>query len=319
MKIGLAGPGGYGMTHLETLRSMPDVEIITVCGTDPDSLGKAVQDFQIPHSSRELKECLEQPGLDAMILATPTHLHTEQAIDCLIARKHVLVEIPMSLTLQDATDLVKLQASSRLVGMVGHVRRFSPAHEFVRRRSANGAFWLEHLVVQTFFDRADNVNIHGRRRDWFDNVLWHHACHGVDQFMFVTGCSAPKVLGASMSRPDPKLGTSKNLSVLLQSPNGEMCTITVSFSNKGKQGTHFRYMGTNQTGNDTFDAHYDTLSDGNGIPLPLPAGSLTGIRAQNEAFLGAIQSGQQPEASFGSCYPTMMVLHQIENMLEQAA
>ena len=83
--------------------------------------------WRIPHWTGDLAEGLRQPGVEAVILATPTQIHARQAEQCMLAGKHVLVEIPMADTLADAERLVRLQKETGVVAMAGHVRRFRAA------------------------------------------------------------------------------------------------------------------------------------------------------------------------------------------------
>jgi 2-hydroxy-4-carboxymuconate semialdehyde hemiacetal dehydrogenase len=77
----------------------------------------------------ELAEALVRPDVDAVILATPTQMHAEQALQCLRAGKHVQVEIPLADNLAGAEAVVRLQRETGLVAMVGHTRRFNPSHQ----------------------------------------------------------------------------------------------------------------------------------------------------------------------------------------------
>ena len=64
--------------------------------------------------------------------------------------------------------------------MVTHTRRFSSPHREIRKRIQEGTFHLHHMVVETYFFRRTNLNMHGQPRSWVDNLLWHHGCHSVD-------------------------------------------------------------------------------------------------------------------------------------------
>ena len=72
MKVGLAGQGAFGIKHLEAIRNIPGIEVITLTGGNQESTKEVAQKFGIPHYTGDLAESLKQPGLEAMILATPT-------------------------------------------------------------------------------------------------------------------------------------------------------------------------------------------------------------------------------------------------------
>ena len=127
MKVCVAGAAGaFGMKHLEALGAIEGVEVTSVMGVEADDIHAFAAERGIAHASTDLAECLARDDVDAVILATPTPVHAAQAIQCLKAGKHVLVEIPMADNLSDAQALVAAQKTSGKVAMAGHVRRFNP-------------------------------------------------------------------------------------------------------------------------------------------------------------------------------------------------
>ena len=164
MKVGLAGQGAFGIKHLEAVRNIPGVEVITLTGGNQEATREVAQKFGIPHYTGDLAESLKQPGLDAMLLATPTQMHASQAIQCLQAGKHVMVEIPMADNLADSEKLVQVQKQTGLVAMAGHTRRFNPSHQWIRRRIVAGELKVLQMDVQTYFFRRTNMNALGKPR-----------------------------------------------------------------------------------------------------------------------------------------------------------
>ena len=75
MKIGLAGQGAFGIKHLEAVANIPGIEVITITGGNQESTAEVAKRFNIPHYTGDLAESLKQPGLEAMLLATPTQMH----------------------------------------------------------------------------------------------------------------------------------------------------------------------------------------------------------------------------------------------------
>ena len=126
MKVGLAGQGAFGIKHLEAIQKIPGIEVITLTGGNQEATKEVAQKFGIPLYTGDLADSLKQPGLDAMILATPTQMHATQAIQCLKAGKHVQVEIPLADSLKDAEAVMQAQKETGLIAMCGHTRRFNP-------------------------------------------------------------------------------------------------------------------------------------------------------------------------------------------------
>ena len=85
MKVVLAGAGAFGLKHLDGIKNIKDVEVVSVVGRQIEQTKKVADDYGIPHATTELAEALNQPGVDAAILCTPTQIHADQAIQCMKA------------------------------------------------------------------------------------------------------------------------------------------------------------------------------------------------------------------------------------------
>ncbi|MDQ7988190.1 MAG: Gfo/Idh/MocA family oxidoreductase [Candidatus Dactylopiibacterium sp.] len=312
IKVALAGAGAFGIKHLEGIRNIPDVEVVSLVSREPDSTREVAARYGIAHSTADLAESLALPGLDAVILCTPTPLHAAQAQQCLRAGKHVQVEIPLADSLADAHAVVALQRETGLVAMCGHTRRFNPSHQWVHRRVAAGAFTLQQMDVQTYFFRRTNINALGQPRSWTDHLLWHHAAHTVDLFAWQSGGRI--VQASAMQGPiHPGLGIAMDMSIQLRADSGAICTLSLSFNNDGPLGTFFRYIGDSGT----YIARYDDLVDGKEqkIDVSTVDVSLNGIELQDRAFFAAIREGREPEASVAGVLPCYEVLHALEQQL----
>jgi len=119
MKVGVAGQGAFGIKHLEGIQNIPGIEVITLTGGNQAATEEVAKRFKIPHFTGDLGESLKQPGLEAMILATPTQMHAAQGEQVLRAGKHVQVEIPIADSLADSERLVKAQKESGVIAMGG--------------------------------------------------------------------------------------------------------------------------------------------------------------------------------------------------------
>src|ERR1700729_2143792 len=179
MRIALAGAGAFGIRHLDGLRNIDGVEIISVMSRRLDQAQEVADKYGAPHATTELDEILARDDVDAVIFCTPTQLHAEQAIAAMRAGKHVQVEIPLADSWADAERVDRVQQETGLVAMVGHTRRFNPSHQWIHRRIGAGELSIQQLDVQTYFFRRTNMNAAGQPRSWTDHLLWHHAAHTV--------------------------------------------------------------------------------------------------------------------------------------------
>jgi 2-hydroxy-4-carboxymuconate semialdehyde hemiacetal dehydrogenase len=313
MKVGVAGQGAFGIKHIEAIQNIPGIEIITLSGGNQAATEEVAKKFKIPHWTGDLGESLKQPGLEAVILATPTQMHADQAVECLKAGKHVQVEIPMADSLEDSERILKAQKETGLIAMAGHTRRFNPSHQWVHKRVKSGELTIQQMNVQTYFFRRTNMNAAGKPRSWTDHLLWHHACHTVDLFQYQTGQTISECF-ALEGPHHPELKIAMDMSIGLKVPSGAICTLSLSFNNKGPQGTFFRYIGDSGT----YVAYYDDLVDGeqNKIDLSKVDVSMNGIELQDREFFAAIEEKREPNASVQQTISAMRTLDRLERMLK---
>ena len=312
MKVVMVGQGAFGRKHLDGIRNIDGVEVVSLAGGNPESTQAVAEKYGIPHWTSDLDEALAQPGVEAAIIASPTQMHAKQGVQVLEAGKHVEIEIPIADSLADAQAILDAQKKSGKVAMAGHTRRFNPSHQWVHNKIVAGELKLQQLVVQTYFFRRQNINLEGKPRSWVDHLLWHHACHTVDLFQYQTGETASDVF-ALEGPHHPELGIAMDMSIGMKTPGGATCSLSLSFNNDGPQGTFFRYI----CDNGTYIARYDDLVDGkeNPIDLSTVAVSNNGIELQDREFFSAISEGREPNSSVAQVMPAMETLHRLEQCL----
>ena len=313
IKVALAGAGAFGIKHLAGIRNIDGVEVVSLVSRELEKTRETAAQYGISHVTTDLNDSLALPGVDAVILCTPTQMHAEQSLACLRAGKHVQVEIPLADSLAGAQAVVDLAQRSGLVAMCGHTRRFNPSHQWLHNQVAAGKFNIQQLDVQTYFFRRSNMNALGQARSWTDHLLWHHAAHTVDLFAYQAG--SPIVKANALQGPiHPGLGIAMDMSIQLQAANGAICTLSLSFNNDGPLGTFFRYIG--DTG--TYLARYDDLFTGKDerIDVSKVAVSMNGIELQDREFFTAIREGREPNASVAQVLPCYQVLHKLEQQLK---
>jgi 2-hydroxy-4-carboxymuconate semialdehyde hemiacetal dehydrogenase len=314
MKIVVAGAGAFGVKHLEAIKAIGNVEVVSLVGRAIESTRAVAHKHGVPHATTDLAEALSLPGVEAAILATPTQMHAAQARACMEAGKHVQVEIPLADNWPDALAVADLQKRTGLVCMVGHTRRFNPSHQWIHKRIARGELAILQMDVQTYFFRRTNINALGLPRSWTDHLLWHHAAHSVDLFAYQTA-SPVKIAHALQGPISPTLGIAMDMSIQLKSANGAICTLSLSFNNDGPLGTFFRYI----CDHGTYIARYDDLIDGKDqkIDVSHVDVSMNGIELQNREFFRAIREHREPNAGVAQVLPCYRTLADLERQLSE--
>ena len=312
IKVALAGAGAFGIKHLDGIKNIDGVEVVSLIGRRLEPTREIADKYGIEHVSTELSDALALKEVDAVILCTPTQMHAGQSIECLEAGKHVQVEIPLADSLHDAEAVVDLQKDTGLVAMCGHTRRFNPSHQYLHKKIVAGELAIQQMDVQTYFFRRSNINALGQPRSWTDHLLWHHAAHTVDLFAYQ--CGSPIVQANAVQGPiDAALGIAMDMSIQLKAANGAICTLSLSFNNDGPLGTFFRYI----CDNGTYIARYDDLVNGKEekIDVSQVDVSMNGIELQDREFFAAIREGREPNASVAQVLPCYQVLQRLEEQL----
>ena len=315
INVALAGAGAFGIKHLDGIKNIDDVKVVSLIGRDLAKTQEVADKYGVAHVTTDLADTLAIQEVDAVILCTPTQMHASQTLACLNAGKHVEVEIPLCDILSEGEAVVAKQKETGLVAMCGHTRRFNPSHQWVNKKIAAGEFNIQQMDVQTYFFRRTNMNALGQPRSWTDHLLWHHAAHTVDLFAYQAG--SPVVQANAVQGPiHPALGIAMDMSIQLKAANGAICTLSLSFNNDGPLGTFFRYIG--DTG--TYIARYDDLFNGKEEPIDVSQVdvSMNGIELQDREFFAAIREGREPNASVASVLPCYQVLHNLEQQLNAA-
>jgi 2-hydroxy-4-carboxymuconate semialdehyde hemiacetal dehydrogenase len=313
MRICVAGAyGAFGLKHLDALSNIEGVEVTSIMGPTKAKIEALAAERGIGHAGTTLEECIARDDVDAVILSTPTQMHAEQALACMNAGKHVLIEIPMADSLADSQAVAAKQQETALVAMAGQVRRFNPSHQWIHNKVVAGELTIQQMDVQTYFFRRTNTNAKGEPRTWTDHLLWHHACHTVDLFQYQTGGKAVQAFGLQ-GPAHPDLGIAMDMAIGMKAENGAICTLSLSFNNDGPLGTYFRYI----CDNGTYIARYDDLYDGNENKIDLSdvAVSNNGIELIDREFISAIQEGRKPNGCVTDVLAAMETLDTIEKSM----
>ncbi len=315
IKVALAGAGAFGIKHLDAIKLIPDVEVVSLVSRELDKTQEVAKKYGIAHVTTDLADSLALKEVDAVILCTPTQMHAAQTLACLKAGKHVQVEIPLADSLKDAQAVVDMQKQTGLIAMCGHTRRFNPSHQFIHQKIRAGEIKVQQMDVQTYFFRRTNMNALGQPRSWTDHLLWHHAAHTVDLFAYQAGGEIVQA-NAVQGPIHPTLGIAMDMSIQLKSSTGAVCTLSLSFNNDGPLGTFFRYI----CDNGTYIARYDDLVNGKEekIDVSKVDVSMNGIELQDREFFAAIREKREPNASVAQVLPCYRTLHQLEQQLNAA-
>src|SRR5271169_734801 len=131
LRVGVVGVGVMGSNHARVLSEMPGVKLVGIA--DPDRARRDEVAGRLGCAAFKDAEELLQHGVDAVTIAAPTHLHRDIAIDCAARGIHILVEKPIAPTVEESRAIVAAARRAGVTLMVGHVERFNPAVQSIKR------------------------------------------------------------------------------------------------------------------------------------------------------------------------------------------
>lgn len=307
MNVCMVGYGMMGAWHSEALRTT-DAVPHTLVGRRPEAANAFAQRYGYRKVAGSLEEALADPAVDAVILATPSDQHEAQAVQCLEAGKHTLIEIPIALSLEGARRVVAAgQASGKVYGL-SHPMRFRREREALRARTRAGSETIRHIAGRFFIKRLENVGATGYQRSWTDNILWHHFCHFVDLGLFLFDGAPIRRVQSHMGPCHEQTGIPMESVVLVETEADQTLLVHGSY--------HAAYRFYDKlivTDRDTY--FYDILAG----TLRTADGEVRIESEQDNAarivvdFVAAAREGRPPLASGPSVLPAMGVLQQVQD------
>jgi len=139
--IGIIGVGGWGKNHVRvfsTLKSEGLIDFIGIADISKEVLKKLTTIYNIDLVTTSYEDLLKNENIDGIVIATPTPLHFEHALKALECNKHVLVEKPLTETVEQGEKLIRVANKNELILMVGFLLRYSPAIRYARDLIASG-------------------------------------------------------------------------------------------------------------------------------------------------------------------------------------
>ena len=283
LRLGLVGVGVMGSNHARVLSEMAGVDLVGV--VDPDRK-------QREHVARTLGcaefsdlDALMRSGVDAVTIAAPTHLHHDLALQCIAQGIHVMVEKPIAPTVEEGRAIVAAARRAGVTLMVGHVERFNPAVESIKRAIKDQDILSIAITrVGPFPPRMSNVG-----------VVIDLAVHDIDLIRWFTDSEIveiqPQLSSAVAEREDIALLQFRTASGVLAHINTNWLTpfkartIHVATRDKYLIGDLLTLQVTECFG---------FQPDGSYSMRHLSVGYAEPLRAELLAFVNAIRSGRPP-------------------------
>jgi predicted dehydrogenase len=156
IRVAVVGTGFGEAVHLPALQQVSDFQIMAVSSRRAERAHVAAQAFGATIATTDYRELVERSDVDAVIIATPPHLHHSMTMTALGAGKHVLCEKPMAKTVAEAKDMLKMAERSKVVAMINHEFRFLPARAFAKELIDAGYIGEAYSASMSFYRSSLN-------------------------------------------------------------------------------------------------------------------------------------------------------------------
>jgi len=176
VRIAQVGYGYWGPNLARNFYQLPGAELTYLVDANPAALEKA-QRLYACQTTTHLAQVLDDSTIDAIVIATPARTHYELARSALLAGKHVLVEKPLAMSIEEARTLVTLAADQGLTLMVGHVFEYNPAVRYIKNAIETGE------LGDILYLYSRRVNLGRVQSDV--NALWSIAPHDISIALYL--------------------------------------------------------------------------------------------------------------------------------------
>lgn len=219
VRVGLIGFGYWGPMFVRNFRALDGSTIAWICDRDQDRRADAAQRYPDVPLFEDLDAAIASDSADAVVIATPPTTHESLARRAIEAGLHVLVEKPMSMTSDGARMLGEQAAAGKRTLMVGHILRYNPALQAIKKVIEDGELGEIYYIAST------RVNLGRHHRDV--NVMWDLGPHDMSALLYLFGAvpEAVSAWGQSFIQP----GLADVAFMYLRFPGGQLGHVHLSW------------------------------------------------------------------------------------------
>jgi predicted dehydrogenase len=225
VRVAVVGAGYWGINHVRTFARLPGCQLVRVCDPSEAALRRAAALAPGARLGPSLSEVLDDPEVDAVVLATPAVDHAAQALQAIAAGKHVFVEKPMALRASEAQAVLRQAEEAGRTFMVGHLMLYHAAVLRLREMIQAGE------IGEVYYLYALRVNLGRLRKD--ENAMWSLMPHDISIINFLLGQTPVTVAARGQSYLQP--GVQDVVFVNLEFAGGQMAQIQVSWLDPRKE------------------------------------------------------------------------------------
>ena len=225
VSIGVVGVGGWGKNLARNYSQIPEAHLRYLCDLDEAKLQAVQGQFQPERVTTRYEDLIEDPKLQAVVIATTGPTHYELCKKALLAGKDVYVEKPFVLSGAEAEEIVALAEDRQQILMVGHLLEYHPVAQKLKEMIDSGEFGEVHYIY------SQRLNLGTVRMD--ENALWNFAPHDISVILYLLGVSPSDVSARGQS--------------YLQEGIEDVVFLTLNFDGKAMGHVHVSWLDPHKT------------------------------------------------------------------------
>jgi predicted dehydrogenase len=325
IRIGVAGLGYWGPNLARNFAGLPDCELTWCCDADAAVCARVAGLYPSARATTDLQDLLDDPELDAVVLATPVPTHADLAVRVLEAGKHCFVEKPLAQSVADAERAVEAGRAAGRILMVGHLLEYHPGVLKLKELADGGE------LGRIFYIYGNRLNLGKLRAD--ENALWSLGAHDVSVVLALAGEEPIEAVAHGESYV--RNGVEDVVFCFLRFPSGLAAHLHLSWLDPHKE-RRFTVVGEHKmaTFDDmavegkitVYDKGFDEAPQGYGEWVtrsgdtysPRLAG-VEPLRLECQEFVNAIRDGGVPRSDGESGLRVVRVLERLQQSLESSA
>jgi len=201
LNVGLIGCGRIAeLVHLNNLSQMPNVRLTTLAESDANRRNALQENFPKIQVFSDYRDLLSLQEIHAVVICLPNHLHASVAMEALEQGKHVYLEKPLAVNLEEAQKLVEARKRSGLIGMMGFNYRFHALYQIMRSKLQSGDLGDVISVRSVFSSRMRNLPDWKQKLQTGGGVLMDLGMHHADLVRYLLGRDVKSVFAQTTSR-----------------------------------------------------------------------------------------------------------------------
>jgi predicted dehydrogenase len=324
VRVGVVGLGYWGPNLARNFDRLAGSDVTWLCDGSDEALAKLAPAFPDARTTADIGDLLDDPELDAVVVATPVPTHADLAVRVLSAGKHCFVEKPLAQSSADAERVVEAGREAGRTLMVGHLLEYHPGLEMLGDLAAKGELGDIHYIY------GNRLNLGKLRAE--ENALWSLGAHDVSVLLRLAGeepysCNA---VGESYMRE----GVEDVVFCFLRFPSGLAAHLHLSWLDPHKE-RRFTVVGSKKmaTFDDMelerkltlYDKGFDQDSSSYGeyitrsgeIHSP-PVPNSEPLRIECQHFVDRVRDGKAPRSDGESGLRVVRVLEELQRSLDQS-